>query len=273
MEVNGFKTKASALRAIREAGFQISGLLAQPESNPKVAKNGKIGVMTAPLHLAPASLSGFNVCAQASAGCIAACLHTAGNPVYMTQKTASRVAKTKAYFHVRKAFVALLAFEIAALERKAIKAGMQAGIRLNATSDIPWEAVALEVDGIQHANLMALFPLVEFYDYTKITKRALKFATGKLPANYYLTFSKTEANDSDVMRVLEAGGNVAMVFDSASYKRVLQDKFAFSFPAIDGDEHDFRPVDPRGVVVALKAKGDAKQDASGFVVRFNGGNA
>lgn len=274
MIINGFKTKISALNAIRDAGFKVSGLLAAPESNPKVAKNGKVGVMTAPLHLAPASLSGFNVCAQSSNGCIAACLHTAGNPVYLAQKTLSRIAKTKAYFHARKAFVALLAFEIAALERKAGRAGLHVGIRLNATSDIPWEAVALECDGGKVPNLMTLFPAVAFYDYTKTIKRAVKSASGRLPFNYSLTFSKTENNDADVARVIEAGGNVAIVFHRTAYKLVV-DAGVYNgsefeplkgIRVIDGDAHDFRPVDPKGVIVALKAKGEAKNDRSGFVL-------
>lgn len=275
MNINGFTSKAAALRAIREAGYQIGGLLAAPESNPKLAKNGKAGVMAAPLHLAPASLSGFNVCPQASAGCIAACLHTAGNPAYMEGKNRSRIARTQAYMRHRKAFVALLAFEIAALARKAAKAGMQPAVRLNATSDIPWEVVGLEVDGVKVRNLMDLFPQVEFYDYTKVTKRALKWARGALPANYHLTFSKTEDNDDAVAQVLEAGGNVAIVFDARAYKLAIDAGVWHGAGVLpweghavhDGDEHDFRPLDPKGCIVALKAKGDARGDTSGFVVR------
>lgn len=274
MIINGFKTKADAIRAIRGAGFNISGLLASPESNPKVAKNGKLGVMTAPLHLAPYDLSGFQVCAQASKGCAAACLHTAGNPVYMAQKQKSRIAKTQAYFKCRDAFMALLAFEIAALARKAESQGMQAGIRLNATSDLPWELRKINVNGADHL-IMEYFANVEFYDYTKITKRALAWAAGKMPRNYHLTFSKTEANDNDVSAVIKAGGNVAMVFAPSSLKLALSDgaiqsAWGFSVPVIDGDDHDFRPADPRGVVVALKAKGDAKGDKSGFVIDWHG---
>jgi hypothetical protein len=37
-------------------------------------------------------------------------------------------------------------------------------------------------------------------------------------------------------------------------------------PTIDGDRDDMRFLDPKGVVVALYAKGKAKQDQSGFVV-------
>ena len=40
------------------------------------------------------------------------------------------------------------------------------------------------------------------------------------------------------------------------------------YPVIDGDRHDLRHLDGRGVVVALSPKGrKAKADKSGFVVR------
>lgn len=271
MIVNGFASKAAALRHLRDAGFKVSGLLATPESNPKVAKNGKVDVLTAPLHLAPADLSGFNTCPMASAGCKAACLHTAGNPAYMEQKERSRVAKTKAYMTQRKAFMAVLVFEIAAHARKAAKAGQEAGIRLNATSDLPWERVAVDVDGVKHANVMAVFPEATFYDYTKVTKRAIAWAEGRMPANYHLTFSKSEDNDAAVADVLAAGGNVTVVMDPEVYKAsVKAGRMAYPFdgyPVTDGDAHDYRPADPVGCIVALKAKGDARHDTSGFVVR------
>jgi len=38
-------------------------------------------------------------------------------------------------------------------------------------------------------------------------------------------------------------------------------------PVVDGDASDLRFLDPDGVVVGLKAKGDAKKDTSGFVKR------
>lgn len=282
MIVNGFKSKAAAIRHLRAQGHPITALLASPESNPKVAKNGKLDVLTAPLHLAPFNLSGYQVCAQASAGCAAACLHTAGNPAYMAQKDASRKAKTRAYFEERAAFMAVLFFEVAALQRKAKAKGMQAGIRLNATSDLPWERRHLGIqyrdDGPVHTvNLMQYFAPddVQFYDYTKITKRALIHARGDMPANYHLTFSKTESNDADVARVLEAGGNVAAVFSRDAYKAAVHAGVWHGIgglpwvgvPVTDGDAHDYRPADPAGCIVALKAKGDARHDTSGFVIR------
>lgn len=257
---NGYKSKAAAIRALKEAGFDVASALAAEESNPKVAKNMKQGVITKPLHLAPYNLSGFQVCPQASQGCAKACLHTAGNPAYMPSKEKARIARTQAYFGARKAFMALVAFEIESLVLKAARLAMQPGVRLNATSDIPFEKVALEVNGKPVKNLMQAFPDVEFYDYTKTTKRALQWAMGLMPANYHLTFSKSESNDSDVAKVANAGGNIAVVFSNALPATYL------GLPVINGDEHDFRPIDGKGVVVGLKAKGQAKQDTTGFVV-------
>jgi len=276
MQINGFKSKAQALRELHANGFKVSGLLAKPEANPKVAKNGKLDVLTAPLHLAPASLSGFNVCPQASKGCITACLHTAGNPAYMAQKEKSRIAKTQAYMRMRPAFMAVLAFEIAAHEKKARKLGMECGVRLNATSDIPFESVFLDINGTR-TTLLYAFPAIQFYDYTKITKRAIACGMGykasgaKWPANYHLTFSKSESNDSDCAQVLDAGGNVAAVLSAKLYKEAMATgRLPYPYdsrPAINGDAHDYRPADPRGVIVALKAKGDARHDTSGFVIQ------
>ena len=46
--------------------------------NPKTLKGMKQGYNTFILHLAPGSLSGHNTCPKATAGCLSACLNTAG---------------------------------------------------------------------------------------------------------------------------------------------------------------------------------------------------
>jgi len=102
---------------------------------------------------------------------------------------------------------------------------------------------------------------VQFYDYTKNPKRALANAAGEHPANYSLTFSRSEVNQTDVEAVLSAGGNVAVVFGAA-----LPDVYA-GRRVISGDLDDLRFLDPTGVVVGLKAKGRGKRDMSGFVVQ------
>ena len=39
-----------------------------------------------------------------------------------------------------------------------------------------------------------MFPNIQFYDYTKIYKRAVKFVKGEYPKNYHLTYSLNEDN-------------------------------------------------------------------------------
>lgn len=244
---------------------KVHSLLSKPISNPKVKKNIGKGVLTAPLHLAPASLSGFNVCPMATAGCIKACLHTAGNPAAMRGKRKARIARTKAYFKDRAAFMVALAADIAKLERQAARMGLACGVRLNATSDIPWEKIPVTVDGRTYPNLMAMFPSTTFYDYTKRPNRR------NLPSNYSLTFSLADGNDAQARDALANGMNVAAVFNVIRH-HPLPDVFPIGLGdnvirarVIDGDEHDFRPIDPRGVIVGLRAKGKAIKDKSGFV--------
>ena len=134
---NGYKTKAAALRDLRAAGFTFSTALGATESNPKLAKGEKLGVLSKPHNLSPASESGWNMCAQASLGCIAACLHTAGNPIYLPAKIQARLQRTRAFMTMRKAYIALMAFELQALETKAKRLNMAAAWRPNTTSDYP----------------------------------------------------------------------------------------------------------------------------------------
>lgn len=265
------KRIAEARRAMRSR--RIHSLLSAPHANPKILKNSKINVMTAPLHLAPARLSGYEVCPQRSKGCTAACLHTAGNPAHMPGKGRARIARTKFYFEDRENFLIILCAEIGALHDKAKAEGKQPAVRLNATSDIPWERV--KCPGFA-CSIVDAFPGVAFYDYTKITKRALASVTDpKWPPNYRLTFSATEDNHEAVWEVIGTGCNVAMVFATRP-KQPLPTEYVFGgrsawdpipvvYPVIDGDEHDFRPLDPKGVIVGLRAKGDARKDKTGFV--------
>ena len=85
-----------------------------------------------------------------------------------------------------------------------------------------------------------------------------------MPDNYHLTFSKSECNDSDVNKVISAGGNVAAVFSTKK-----ADELPESYKGrdvVDGDKTDLRFLDRDGVFVGLRAKGDARSDRSGFTV-------
>ena len=222
-------------------------------TNYKTVKNQKVGVLTGIIYMAPYNLSGKNVCPAASAGCAAACLNTAGRGA-MNVVQRARLKKTNRFWNDRGQFLKDLAYEVTLLRLKARRKGYKAAVRLNGTSDLPYEKY--KVPGT-NKNIMELFPDVQFYDYTKLDNR---FTRGKLPANYHLTFSRAEDNDHKLKEVLK--------YTSAAV--VFADKLPKTwrgYPVIDGDEHDARFTDAGpGVIIGLIAKGKARHDSSGFVV-------
>lgn len=253
------------------------------DANAKTVKGQKVGWMTAVLYLAPYKASGFNVCPMAEqAGCHAGCLNTAGRggiskgskrfktpagmlPDNLIQR--ARIARTRLYVDDRHEFMRRLYQEIRAFLRKAERAGMQPAIRLNGTSDLQWEKIPFPVSdnkrGIHmvYTSVMAAFPQVQFYDYTKIYKRFER----EQPSNYHLSLSyslasrKYAAACTRIHETLDA--NLIVVVRSQDVKA-----FHVELGGIDGDENDLRFLDPPGSMVYLKAKGLARKDYSGFVI-------
>ena len=226
-------------------------------ANPKIQKGTKLGYLSFILHLAPATLSGKNTCPKATPGCIAACLNTAGRGgMFKRGETTNtiqkaRIRKTEYFFADREAFMADLASDIRKGIKLAAKLGLKPVFRLNGTSDLAWEKY--EVSGFE--NIFAMFPDVQFYDYTKIFGRKVQGIK-----NYFLLFSAADGNDADVRLAVAAGMNISVVFDK------LPETF-MGLVVVDADETDLRFLDPKGVVAGLKAKGRAKKDTSGFVRR------
>jgi len=238
------------------------------DANAKTIKGQAKGYMTAVLYLAPANTSGFEVCPMATNGCRASCLNTAGrggmskgnatfeaNGVTLPDNTIqrARIARTRWYFTDREAFMAQLVTEISAFAKRAYRKGLTPCVRLNGTSDIPWERVPC--NGLE--SILNEFPDVQFYDYTKRHNRK------NIPANYHLTYSLAEDNDALALEAFNNGMNVAAVFRHkalpATYTLAGQ-----SIAVLNGDESDLRFLDDRGII-GLYAKGNAKRDTSGFV--------
>jgi hypothetical protein len=216
-------------------------------------------------YMAPAATAGVgNLCPHASEGCKALCLGEWSGQAGMRREgednsvTRSRKAKAVYYMRERVAFMRECATHIdRALERAKLD-GRRLCVRLNGSTDIAWEGAS--VDG---RRLMSLFGDVQFIDYTKSVRRALRSVTDPTwPSNYRLTFSRSEDNESDCLAVLRAGGTVAVVSSMARPARW------HGFRTVDGDKHDLRHLDPLAAVVWLSPKGNkAKRDASGFVLR------
>ena len=228
--------------------------------NPKILKGMAQGYNTYILHLAPANVSGYETCPKRTAGCTAACLHTAGRGgMFKRGETTNviqeaRKRKTRMFFENRGAFMLQLYLDIKKAIKQSEKLGLIPVFRLNGTSDLAWEKYEVQ-DG---KNIFEMFPNVQFYDYTKMLNRKVKTF-----ANYHLTFSAADGNDADVDKAIEQGYNIATVF---GIKKTLPMPEAYKgLPVFNGDESDLRFLDPKGVVVGLYAKGKAKKDTSGFV--------
>lgn len=246
-------------RPIRETLNSENTMKLLGVSNAKTSKGESLGIMTGILYLAPHTVAGRNVCPFASKGCAASCLYTAGRGGFNSVQEA-RIRKTRDFFASPKRFVETLAEDVERLRRKADKQGLRPAVRLNGTADIPWENLGGQIG----RNLMERFPDVAFYDYTKNPARAIAYGRGKLPTNYAITFSRSESNADAVINVLNTTANVAVVFTTKK-NEALPVSWA-GRDVIDGDLHDVRFLDPSNVIVGLRAKGDAKQDESGFVV-------
>lgn len=220
-------------------------------NNAKTPKGEKLQVLTGILYLAPAKISGYEVCPRRTEGCTNSCLYTAGMGKFTsTQK--GRIKRTKMFFEQRELFMSMLKLDIRLLEIMAKDKGMTPAVRLNGTSDIDW----------LRFGIMEEFPNVQFYDYTKVLNRLSK----PLPSNYSLTFSRSGHNDPECDAAISMGANVSIVF--ALSKTSPMPTTWNGAPVFDGDDTDARFLDPKRHVIGLRAKGKAKYDTSGFVVQL-----
>lgn len=224
------------------------------DGNAKTIKGRKKGFRTAILYMAPANISGENLCPLAFlAQCDGACLFTAGRGA-MSSVFMSRLRKALFWQQYRTEALAMINAEIAMFAARAEREGWELLVRLNGTTDIRWE-----LHGVPQQH-----PSVQFYDYTKLANRR------DVPPNYDLTFSYSgvKAYAPHVARAVANGMRVAVVFrNRAIVDRMLADAETFiGLPVVDGDDTDIRHLDPLGSVVALYAKGKAKADTTGFVV-------
>jgi hypothetical protein len=241
------------------------------DGNPKVSKGASVGVLTGVLHLLPATRYddlraaqgmqrlNVNLCPFANE-CKNPCLNTAGRggipqaalaarTVFLNNVEQGRYRRTDLYFTDRASFLSRLIGELGKLADYARKLGMEPAARLNGTSDIHWAARHPEV--VRAAQRLG----VRLYDYTK---RPVKYVADA-PVHYTYSLDVGAEREAHALQYLAAGGNVAVVFRNglpATWN---------GYPVVDGDVTDVRYMDPRGVVVGLKAKGKALTDMSGFV--------
>ena len=227
--------------AIKQSGVSYIGNVS---SSAKIIKNEKFNELTYIIYLAPANLSGYEVCPMRTEECTKGCLHESGHNKIDVKKNRinnARITKTHLFFQQREFFMDWVYAEIKRYKKQADKRSMKFSIRLNGTSDI--EPTLFRVKG---KTLFELFPDVTFYDYTKVPKRMM--LSFKYP-NYDLTFSYSGHNWEASKQMLDNGlGRVAMVFDKS-----IPETYE-GYKVVDGDNSDLRHYDDWGVIVGLKFK-------------------
>lgn len=228
-------------------------------ANAKIEKTNAVGgenYLYAEMSLMP----NHRICGGSkAAGCMDACLRNAGRGVFPNVRQA-RERKSEWFMSHPTGFKAQLVDELESLLKKAQKQGKTLRVRLNCLSDISWELQPCLRNGMAFKGIPQAFPEIQFYDYTKLANRL-----GKTPANYHLTFSysgvPTYKNQVKVAQSTDS--NIAVVFHGKELPVTFMSR-----KVIDGDLHDARIDDPKGVIVGLRAKGTARKDVSGFVVQL-----
>jgi hypothetical protein len=266
IELLDAEVRAEVIRMVKD-GTRKPRYLLGVGLDAKSVKGERYHYVTGMQYLTPADGSGVaNLCAYASPGCQWACLNTAGHgdPRMGNVVQLARLTRTAYWQYQRSAYWTQLIKEVDALVRKAKRKAMIPVVRLNGTSDIVWERTRVVIDGVTLApNIMALYPHIQFYDYTKwpFDKREA------LSPNYHLTFSRSENNHAEAMHNLANGRSVAVVFDTKKGQPLPESWNGYQ--VIDADISDLRFLDANGVICGLRAKGYAKHDDSGFIVKVS----
>lgn len=228
----------------------------------KTIKGLEKGYLTGIMYLAPYTLGGKNLCPFAkAAGCIEACLYTAGRGIFNNVQNA-RLNRTKLFNTDINAFMNKLAIEITALERVAIKKGLIPVIRLNGTSDIDYENIRFDYEFIHNkirsVTIFELFSDIQFYDYTKNPNR------DQLPKNYDLTFSYSNKPEFKKFNEIAIKKNMRL---AAVFSDQNLPAYFMGLPVLNGDESDLTFLAPKNTILGLYAKGKGKKDNSGFIIK------
>lgn len=232
----------------------------------KAIKADKYGYLNGINYMSPHKSGGVgNLCKNASPGCIALCLGIYSGQAAMVADLEngtnsvrdSRKRKAEFFANDLQGYMNEIIIHINRLLKQARGLNKALCIRMNGSTDIPYEKIKIESQG--NLNIFDVFPMVQFVDYTKRPERFVN-----KPVNLHLTFSYSEINQAKCKEMLKNGHNVAVVFADDFPETFL------GFPVITGDNHDLRHLDPiGGFVIGLTPKGNkAKKDQSGFVVRL-----
>jgi len=234
----------------------------------KANKAQKLGWFNGVVHLTPSTkigLPGVNLCGADTDECRKACLDDSGQLGCPSGQKAMAARTLFLLFH-QELFAQRLLLETERLQAFCTRHGFRLGLRLNGTSDRPFESRKY---GRLLQAILASFPDVVLYDYTKHFPRATAaYRRSHGIGPYHITFSYSGKNWHHCQTLLRQGVNAAVTFAGPLPKKWRR------YRVHNGDLHDLRFLDPKPRIVALRFKtvldgrgGTVKPaDARGFVV-------
>lgn len=209
-----------------------------------------------------------NLCTGASRYCRQTCLVLTGQHPGTLEASRAKLKFTYGLLSEPELFVATLNKQLQDFSRAARRKGLDAVVRLNMLSDLPWYAICPEL-------LEAHESAVAWYDYSKLPFwRSPDYE--RVSHLLDLTFSFSGSNDTLCAEALKNDVRIAVVFAPADAERratvggrttftevlesgIVDDDqrialFGGKWPIVDGDESDYRIDDPQPSVVALNFK-------------------
>ncbi len=201
----------------------------------------------------------LTVCPMSTPGCRRGCVITTAGKGPTSGATLGRLARWVTLVTDPLAAVTLMRHSIECTVREA---GTRHTVRFGVADDVRWELVAPALFAPVRVGRRNVNVNVNAYAYTKWSPTD-RPATDALHLTYSATGEAGRWSVASIVDAVNAGYNVAAALD---YPRGAELPTTWNgAPVVDGDESDDRLSDPRGVLVALRAKGAARQDTSGFV--------
>jgi len=237
-------------------GLGFGSLITKPTANPKLEKSGIY--YNAGVSLAPAKISGYDMCFGSTARCRFSCISDTGHGFIDNHYGSggvlkSRIARTRALVEHPEKFNTILLSEMEGVGRAADRKNLPVAFRPDIFSDRDWVT--------SHPWMFDHFSDWEFYGYTKIMSKIRAYVNGDCPDNYHLTLSWSERLEHQIAvgkyslkGLLGLGINIAVPFyDLETMKGCIPTEWR-GIEVIDGDKSDLRFLDPKGVIVGLKTK-------------------
>lgn len=264
------------------------------EGNAKLAKDGKVyigGITYAPANMVvkfwkeipekmkkdiakavgfevgeiDSLLKNFTICPRSTKGCRDACLIVSSGHMGLQRKATenqgkdwyegvivrAQIARTLTLVLNPVGAVALMNECIKNVAKKSDQA--EPRWRLAIADDVRWENVAPVL--LRTCRSLG----VKMYGYTK-------WSLEERPAPYGVTLVRSASErttDGTIVDIINSKGNVAVVFNVK--RNEAFPKTWNGIKIVDGDKSDDRSADPKGVIVGLRAKGDAVGSKSKFV--------